>query len=68
MNPNDAKQIIAGLILLFTASVHATDIQVVSSGGFAEAYKELAPRFEKQTGNKLIAGWGPSMGTTKNAP
>ena len=67
MNPNDAKQIIAGLILLFTASVHATDIQVVSSGGFAEAYKELAPRFEKQTGNKLIAGWGPSMGTTKNA-
>lgn len=46
---------------------HAAEIQVVSSGGFAQAYKELAPEFEKQTGNKLISGWGPSMGTTKNA-
>jgi len=67
MNPNHIKPIITGLILLFTASTHAADIQVVSSGGFAEAYKELAPAFEKQTGNKLISAWGPSMGTTKNA-
>lgn len=67
MNLNHVKQIIIGFIALFTASTHAADIQVVSSGGFAEAYKALAPAFEKQTGNKLISGWGPSMGTTKNA-
>ena len=29
-------------------------IRVVSSGGFAAALKELAPEFERATGNKLI--------------
>jgi molybdate transport system substrate-binding protein len=61
------KNIFIGIAFLFSVCVYAADIQVVSSGGFAEAYKELAPEFEKQTGNKLISGWGPSMGTTKNA-
>lgn len=45
----------------------AADIHVVSSGGFAAAYKALAPAFEKKTGNKLISGWGPSMGDTPQA-
>ena len=62
-----ARNVFTALILLVAADTYAADIQVVSSGGFAEAYKALAPAFEKQSGNKLIAGWGPSMGTTKNA-
>src|SRR6202453_3835150 len=45
----------------------AQEIKVVSSGGFAAAYRELAPEFERQTGYKLIAGWGPSMGKTVDA-
>ena len=53
--------------LALMTPTYAVDISVVSSGGFAEAYKELASGFEKMTGNKLISGWGPSMGTTKNA-
>jgi molybdate transport system substrate-binding protein len=61
------KNICIGFILLAATGVPAAEIQVVSSGGFAQAYKELAPEFEKQTGNKLISGWGPSMGITKNA-
>lgn len=61
------KTVLAGFVLTLGTSAYAADIQVVSSGGFAEAYKELAPEFEKQTGNKLISNWGPSMGTTKNA-
>lgn len=58
------------LVVLFFAlgaTAQAADIRVVSSGGFAAAYKALAPEFEKQTGNKLISEWGPSMGNTKNA-
>lgn len=45
----------------------AADIRVISSGGFAQAYKNLAPAYEKATGDKLVSGWGPSMGTTTNA-
>lgn len=55
------------LAALIAWPAHAADINVVSSGGFAEAYKELGPRFEKQSGHHLVSGWGPSMGTTQNA-
>jgi len=45
----------------------AEEIRVVSSGGFAAAYKALAAEFERRTGDTLIAGWGPSMGDTVDA-
>ena len=67
MKLNLIKSAFIATTFLVAATSSAVDIQVVSSGGFAEAYKELAPEFEKQTGNKLISGWGPSMGATKNA-
>jgi molybdate transport system substrate-binding protein len=53
--------------LLFAAQALAAEIHVVSSGGFAEAYRRLAPEFERKTGNTLVTGWGPSMGDTVNA-
>ena len=52
---------------LATGISHAADIRVVSSGGFAAAYRILAPEFEQATGNHLITGWGPSMGNTADA-
>jgi molybdate transport system substrate-binding protein len=39
----------------------------VSSGGFAAAYRVLAPEFERATGNTLVTNWGPSMGDTPDA-
>jgi molybdate transport system substrate-binding protein len=45
----------------------AAEIKVVSSGGFAAAYKELAPEFEQASGHKLVTDWGPSMGNTPQA-
>jgi molybdate transport system substrate-binding protein len=45
----------------------AQEIKVVSSGGFAAAYRALAPEFERRTGYKLSAAWGPSMGKTADA-
>ena len=47
--------------------LRAAELHVVSSGGFAAAYKALVPEWEKQTGNTVVAAWGPSMGTTDNA-
>lgn len=57
----------AALFLVAANSAFADTIKVVSSGGFAAAYKELIPEFEKRTGNKVVSEWGPSMGTTKDA-
>jgi molybdate transport system substrate-binding protein len=54
-------------ILLVTGTVRAGVVTVVSSGGFAEAYRVLASEFERTTGNTLITGWGPSMGNTPDA-
>lgn len=59
--------VIMGSLLALMANARAAEIQVVSSGGFAAAYKALAPVFEQQTGDTLTIGWGPSMGNTPNA-
>jgi molybdate transport system substrate-binding protein len=60
-------QVLVALVVLFSAITRAADIRVVSSGGFAAAYRILAPEFEQTTGNRLITGWGPSMGNTADA-
>nr|WP_314539554.1 substrate-binding domain-containing protein [uncultured Massilia sp.] len=49
------------------AAAHATDLRVVSSGGFAQAYKDLSGPYEQSNGDHLVSEWGPSMGATKNA-
>lgn len=53
--------------LLLAPALRAAELHVVSSGGFAAAYKTLAPEWEKQTGNHLVTDWGPSMGNTPQA-
>lgn len=61
----------AALVLLsfvfLGSSALAQELEVVSSGGFAAAYRALAPEFERRTGYKLSAAWGPSMGKTADA-
>ena len=58
---------VIALLLSVSALTRAADIRVVSSGGFAAAYRTLAPQFEQTTGNHLITGWGPSIGNTTDA-
>ncbi|MBW8729176.1 MAG: substrate-binding domain-containing protein [Inquilinus limosus] len=57
----------ATALLLLAQPVAAAELQVVSSGGFAPAYKALAPEYERASGDTLKIGWGPSMGDTPNA-
>ena len=40
---------------------------MVTSGAFTAAYMELIPIYERDTHNKVVTGFGPSMGTTINA-
>ncbi|WP_269509012.1 substrate-binding domain-containing protein [Burkholderia sp. IMCC1007] len=49
------------------ANVHATELHVMSSGGFTAAYKVLGPRFAAQSGNTLDTALGPSMGKSPEA-
>jgi molybdate transport system substrate-binding protein len=53
--------------LLLTASANAAEVRVMISGGLTAAFKALVPAYEKQTGNKVLIAYGPSMGTTVNA-
>lgn len=62
-----ALALLSSIFLLAAPVVQADEVRVVSSGGFAPAYKALAPAFEKATGHTLVSAWGPSMGETKNA-
>jgi molybdate transport system substrate-binding protein len=58
--------IVAGLLV--TAQARAEDLTVVSSGGFAEAFKTLATRYEGAAPDRHVQRvFGPSMGTTPGA-
>ncbi|KQQ45819.1 hypothetical protein ASF61_19395 [Duganella sp. Leaf126] len=62
-----ALKAVAALSLLAAAASHAAELRVVSSGGFAQAYKNLAAGYERASGDQLVSEWGPSMGTTAKA-
>src|SRR6201987_3337900 len=53
--------------LFISASANAAEVRVMISGGLTPAFNALVPEFEKQTGNKVLVAYGPSMGTTVNA-
>jgi len=69
MQARQLKKITATMLtaLAFATTANAADIHVVSSGGFAQAYKDLSGKYEQTSGDRLVSEWGPSMGTTKNA-
>jgi molybdate transport system substrate-binding protein len=56
-----------GMALMMSSIAGATDIHVMITGAMAGAMRDLQPRYEQASGNKLILSWGPSSGTTKDA-
>jgi molybdate transport system substrate-binding protein len=58
----------ARLILALAATIaQGAEIHVMTSGGFTAALNELAPRYERETGDKLAIVYGASMGATPTA-
>ena len=53
--------------VFFAGSVFAADIQVITSGAFAEALKALVPEYEKQSSHKVIISYGSSMGSATDS-
>jgi molybdate transport system substrate-binding protein len=48
--------------LLLGGMASAAEIQVMLSGGFSTAYRDLVPEFERATGHKVTTSAGASMG------
>src|SRR5476651_2831344 len=49
---------IASFLLASASFASAAEIKVFSTIGVQAALEELAPKFEKETGNKLTITWG----------
>jgi molybdate transport system substrate-binding protein len=61
------KFALLGLVFLAASPVQAADLTVMTSGGFTAALKQLAPAYERETGNHLTLVFGPSMGVDPTA-
>ena len=59
--------VLVAVALLVAAAASAQEVRVVTSGGFTEAYKQLAPQFERATGIHVISAFGASLGATPDA-
>ncbi|WP_370971647.1 substrate-binding domain-containing protein [Enterobacter wuhouensis] len=59
---------LTGLVLMATsAGALAQEVTVMISGGFKAALEKLAPRYEAQSGDRIVLISGPSMGKTPQA-
>jgi molybdate transport system substrate-binding protein len=59
--------ITVGSLVFLPFAAKAVEIKVMSSGGFYSALEELAPIYEKKTGNKIVLISGSSMGSSPTA-
>src|SRR4029077_7452513 len=56
---------IAVFLIAQAALANAAELKVFSTIGVQAALEELAPKFEKATGNKLVITWGTGAGLAK---
>ena len=60
-----SRLICLALLTVWVLSAQATEIRVITSGAYTEAYKKLVPLFEAATGHRIVSFYGASIG---NAP
>ena len=54
-------------VLLFVGAAHGQELRVMTSGAFTEAYRHLAPEFERTAHIKIVTAYGASMGDAPNS-
>ena len=57
------KRLLLVIALLGTPAASSAQLRVIMSGGFAAAYQEILPAFEKSTGITVTTARGPSQGS-----
>src|SRR5205814_9301794 len=53
---NPRPTFVAAAVLLFATQTHAEDMTVMTSGAFMAALLDLAPQYERATGQKILLG------------
>ena len=69
-SPSPIRWFSAGAVIaavVIAGAAFASDVKVMISAGFFEAYSELAPAFERTSGHRLITIRGPSIGDSPEA-
>jgi molybdate transport system substrate-binding protein len=56
------RAIVALAAILALPAISTAQVRVIMSGGFATAYKQVLPEFERTTGIKVTTGTGASQG------
>ena len=59
--------LVAVLLVAPLGSVLADEINVITSGAFSAAFKQLVPIYEQKTGHKVNMHFGASMGTAPDS-
>jgi molybdate transport system substrate-binding protein len=54
--------LVVAIVLVFAGTAFGAELNVMSSGGFTAAYRDLLPEFERATQNKVVTASGASMG------
>lgn len=69
MTPLPRRSLLGALAapLVPSARAESAEIHVLSSGSFTEAYRRLAPAFERRTGHRLASAFGASFGPDPTA-
>jgi molybdate transport system substrate-binding protein len=57
----------AASALLSAGAAPAADVHVMISAGFYQAYSELVPAFERESGHRVMTTRGPSLGDSPEA-
>jgi molybdate transport system substrate-binding protein len=62
MKPSVSRLVLAIGLGVFAAAVSAADVQVAVAANFTAPIKDIAVQFEKDTGHRLVAAFGPTGG------
>lgn len=54
--------LVAASIIVLLSTAFGVELNVMSSGGFTAAYRNLLPEFERATQHKVVTAYGASMG------
>lgn len=61
------RALVAASLLTLAGTSFAAEVNVMSSGGFTAAYRNLTPEFERMTQHKVTTAYGASMGGAQDS-